>query len=107
MTPRITVVVCLSGAPSLVSILNMNYGKVWPMKRRRVIAVSTVTITVIAALFFSSQTVFVSAQNEQHEKGEPPFPIYNPYPPGILPANLQSEIARVLREIDVIEQRAI
>jgi cytochrome c peroxidase len=77
------------------------------MKRRRVIAVSTVTITVIAALFLSSQTVFVSAQNEQHEKGEPPFPIYNPYPPGILPANLQSEIARVLREIDVIEERAI
>jgi len=33
--------------------------------------------------------------------------VYNPYPPGILPANLNSEIARVLREIDVIEGRAI
>ncbi len=34
-------------------------------------------------------------------------PIYNPYPPGILPADLASEIARVLREVDVIEGRAI
>src|ERR1700756_4567800 len=34
-------------------------------------------------------------------------PIYNPYPPGIPPADLDSEIARVLREIDVIEARAI
>src|ERR1700752_4691688 len=33
--------------------------------------------------------------------------LYNPYPPGILPPNLDSEIARVLREIDVIEGRAI
>jgi cytochrome c peroxidase len=33
--------------------------------------------------------------------------IYNPYPPGILPSDLDSEIARVLREIDVIEGRAI
>src|ERR1700724_473672 len=77
------------------------------MKRRRVIAFSTVTITAIAALFISSQTVLISAQNPEHEKGGPPFPIYNPYPPGILPANLDSEIARVLREIDVIEERAI
>src|ERR1700756_403453 len=33
--------------------------------------------------------------------------VYNPYPPGILPPDLDSEIARVLREIDVIEGRAI
>src|SRR6202008_3484461 len=33
--------------------------------------------------------------------------VYNPYPPGILPPNLDSEITRVLREIDVIEGRAI
>src|ERR1700752_68012 len=33
--------------------------------------------------------------------------VYNPYPPGILPTNLDSETARVLREIDVIEARAI
>ncbi|MGB0124143.1 MAG: cytochrome c peroxidase [Silvibacterium sp.] len=34
-------------------------------------------------------------------------PVYNPYPPGILPSNLNSEIARVLREIGVIENEAI
>jgi cytochrome c peroxidase len=34
-------------------------------------------------------------------------PVYNPYPPGILPANLNSEITRVLTEIDFIEARAI
>src|SRR5260370_40217697 len=32
---------------------------------------------------------------------------YNPYPPGILPSNLESEVTRVLREIDVIENRAL
>src|SRR3984893_10557827 len=38
---------------------------------------------------------------------EPPPPIYNPYPPGILPPDLNSELARVLREVDVIEARAL
>jgi cytochrome c peroxidase len=33
--------------------------------------------------------------------------VYNPYPPGILPSDLDSEIARVLREVDVIEDRAL
>jgi cytochrome c peroxidase len=33
--------------------------------------------------------------------------VYNPYPPGILPPNLDSEVARVLREVDLIEGRAI
>jgi cytochrome c peroxidase len=33
------------------------------------------------------------------------FPVYNPYPPGILPADLDSEIARVLRETQTIFSR--
>jgi cytochrome c peroxidase len=33
--------------------------------------------------------------------------VYNPYPPGILPSNLNSELARVTAEVDVIEARAI
>jgi len=32
---------------------------------------------------------------------------YNPYPPGILPADLDSELERVLREIAVIYQQAV
>jgi len=31
-----------------------------------------------------------------------PFPAYNPYPPGILPADLQSELLRVRREVQTI-----
>ena len=34
-------------------------------------------------------------------------PDYNPYPPGILPTNLSSEVSRVMREVDVIESRAL
>src|SRR5712664_459978 len=75
------------------------------MRQRRLIALMIVCAAVAAGLLFSTRPI--SAQNNEHEKGEPPFPIYNPYPPGILPANLESEIARVLREIEVIEDRAI
>src|SRR5258708_40320189 len=42
-----------------------------------------------------------STGNRQHPG------VYNLYPPGILPSNLSSEIARVLREVDVIESRAL
>ena len=36
-----------------------------------------------------------------------PAPIYDPYPPGILPDDIDAELARVLREIDGIEQEAL
>src|SRR5246500_4254429 len=44
-------------------------------------------------------------QNQQnaHTKGG----IYNPYPPGILPPDLNPEVERVLREIRVVEKRAL
>jgi len=97
------------------------------MKRKRLIALSAVSVTAIAALLISSQTVLISAQNDptpaqegqkgdhgqkgdQGHKGdreEPPPPPYNPYPSGILPADLDSEIARVLFEIDGIEAEAL
>src|SRR6266404_5683832 len=82
------------------------------MNRRRLIALSTVAITVVVALLICSQTVRISAQNKGQAKGrgdEPdPTPTpYNPYPPGILPADLNSEIARVLREVDFIEFEAL
>jgi cytochrome c peroxidase len=32
---------------------------------------------------------------------------YNPYPPGILPSNISTELARVLREVNAIEAEAI
>src|SRR5467141_2771648 len=75
------------------------------MRERRQIALMIGCAAVAAALLISTRPI--SAQNGQHGTGGAPFPIYNPYPPGILPANLESELARVLREIDVIEGRAI
>jgi cytochrome c peroxidase len=36
-----------------------------------------------------------------------PVSDYNPYPPGILPSDLSAEISRVIREVDVIERRAL
>src|SRR5689334_25395937 len=36
-----------------------------------------------------------------------PIPAYNPYPPGILPSDLDSEIARVQREVQFIFNEAL
>jgi len=36
-----------------------------------------------------------------------PPPVYNPYPPGILPPDLDSEIARVRREVQFIFEEAL
>src|SRR5260370_41239765 len=49
-------------------------------------------------------------QAQQAPAKAPPTPTptpYNPYPPGILPPDLDSEIQRVLREINVIFQQAL
>src|SRR5258708_27140470 len=78
------------------------------MRERRLIALLIVCAAVAAALLFSTRPI--SAQNHQHGNGdheEPPPPFYNPYPFGILPADLNSEIARVLREVDFIESEAL
>src|SRR5258708_1204531 len=56
------------------------------------------------ALWMSFYSPKVSAQSNG---SGPSVPIYNPYPPGILPPDLSSEIARVLREVDFVESRAI
>src|ERR1700752_5408254 len=57
---------------------------------------------VLGALFISGGFLLWSSTPQIFNQ-----PIYNPYPPGILPPGLNAEIARVLREIDVIEGRAI
>ncbi len=81
------------------------------MRERRLIALVIVCAAVAATLLISTR--LTSAQNgaaSAHKKGdreEPPPPFYNPYPPGILPVDLDSEIARVLREVDNIEFEAL
>jgi cytochrome c peroxidase len=67
-----------------------------------------VCLAIAAGLLVSTRPM--SAQNNQNGTGdreEPPPPFYNPYPPGILPPDLNSEIARVLREVDNIEGEAL
>jgi cytochrome c peroxidase len=79
------------------------------MRKRRLTALVILCATVAATLLMSTQ--FISAQNGAAQGGRtggqsPPSP-YDPYPPGILPADLDSEIARVLREVDFIESEAL
>jgi len=68
------------------------------------LAVLKVFAMAIATLIISSQMAPVSAQTGT--EGSPPE-FYNPYPPGILPADLSSEAARVEREVNSIFKEAI
>ena len=45
---------------------------------------------------------FTEARAQQVDQ---PLPAYNPYPPGILPPDLESELLRVRREVQTIFQR--
>jgi cytochrome c peroxidase len=70
---------------------------------RRTLTIMAVVVLGVVALCMSLAARKASAQNATAL----PAPVYNPYPPGILPANLNSEIERVVREVDFIESRAI
>jgi cytochrome c peroxidase len=79
------------------------------MRARVFVTLSAVSVMFLGALIF--QTVSAQqatpAQPEspaQTERKRPPVtpPVYNPYPPGILPSDLVPEIARVRREIQGI-----
>src|SRR5206468_5315548 len=48
-----------------------------------------------------------SAQDVKGKKPSASPTPYNPYPPGILPADLQSELDRVRREVTVVFQQAL
>ena len=67
------------------------------MRKRRLIALVMLCAAIAAASLISTR--HTSAQ-------QAPTP-YNPYPPGILPADLTTEIARVQREIQVIFNQAL
>ena len=68
------------------------------MKRRALIAL--LGTSVVFALIVAAQTV-------PAKKGGPAPAAYNPYPPGILPPDLRSEIERVRREVNRIFQHAL
>src|ERR1700758_4680880 len=75
------------------------------MIRQRLTIISVAVLCVMAICMslsggkVSAQEAAVSAISQE--------PTYNPYPPGILPSNIASEEARVLREIEGIEAEAM
>src|SRR3982074_3021044 len=69
------------------------------MKRATMLGMLVISAAVVGALFLSSGTV--AAQNGHN------ITPYNPYPSGILPPDLVSEIARVRREVQVIYNQAL
>ena len=77
------------------------------MKRVKLVISAVALIAAAALLISSTQNKTVQASQDNSDQAPPVFPIYNPYPPGILPADLNSELTRVEQEVDFIEQRAI
>jgi cytochrome c peroxidase len=62
---------------------------------------------MLAAVLFLSNAAVAQTPAAEPDSSSKAFPVYDPYPPGILPSNLNSELARVAREVDVIEARAL
>src|SRR3989454_12090232 len=82
------------------------------MNRRALIALLRTSVIVVLALMVAPQALPAqkggSAQKEgQGKKKESPPTPYNPYPPGILPADLQSGLDRVSREVNLLFQQAL
>src|SRR5882762_5219086 len=90
------------------------------MRRRTWILGAAACATVLGILigFHAGSAQDVKGKSGQDDKGKsgqddkgnkpPATPaVYNPYPPGILPADLDSEIARVSREVNFIFQQAL
>jgi hypothetical protein len=67
------------------------------MRRTILMLLSIVSLMVVGAGLISRG---ISAQDV-------PEAVYNPYPPGILPPDLVSEIQRVNREVNLIEKEAL
>src|SRR2546426_2363537 len=76
------------------------------MNRRALIALLRTSAIVVLALIVAPQAVPAQKQGPAQKEGRPPA-AYNPYPPGILPADLQSEIERVRREVRFIFRQGL
>jgi cytochrome c peroxidase len=66
------------------------------MKQKQLAVIAGVSVTLAIGTVFRTHIV--------HGQSQPPTTIYNPYPTGILPSDIVSELARVEREVDFIEQ---
>jgi cytochrome c peroxidase len=70
------------------------------MRQTRFVALGAACATIVTAMAFTTHIV-------RGQIGAASMPVYNPYPTGILPSDISSELARVLREVDFIENEAI
>src|SRR5882757_6578589 len=83
------------------------------MKRVRLTLMSAICAAMIAASLFISAAPMRAQEADQlstdaKKHKPPPSPTaYDPYPTGILPADLDTEIARVRAEVAFIENEAI
>src|SRR5258708_6888266 len=75
-------------------------------EKTRRIALLILSAGVIVAFLICTGLISVQAGAQETDNDGHPG-VYTRYPPGILPSDLSSEIARVLREVDFIESRAL
>lgn len=73
------------------------------MRPMTLIALGAVCAAVAVAMSNSGHIV----RGQSEESAAVSATAYNPYPPGILPSDLSSEIIRVQREVDLVEGRAL
>ena len=72
------------------------------MRQVRLAALGATCATIAVAMFISAHIVRGQSQSTARSA-----PAYNPYPSGILPSDLSSEVTRVQREVDLVESRAL
>jgi cytochrome c peroxidase len=79
------------------------------MRERRLIAIVVLCCAVAAMILLFAQLSSAQSGDKGAKKGDrdSPPPIYNPYPPGIVPSDLPQEIERVRREVRFIENEAL
>ena len=77
------------------------------MKRIILLITSAVCLAILVALFVSPGAAQQATSTRQHGHKPPKATPYNPYPPGILPSDLDSEILRVRTEVRGIENEAL
>ena len=75
--------------------------------RTTVFSTVLVFLAVVVGVCVMPRAALAQTAAAQSDSFPKPPPDYNPYPPGILPSDLNSELARVSREVDVIEARAL
>src|ERR1700744_6406759 len=72
------------------------------MRQARLAALGASCATIAIAMFISAHIL-----RGQSQSTDISATVYNPYPPGILPSDLSSEVARLQREVDLVESRAL